>query len=259
TIADERTDNLVITIDDEDRFVERLLAGLTEHPAYYAHMSLLNLAGPLEASLAPPGPVEGDELRRRLEAGEWVVDLRSRKAFAADHLTGSIGVELDDPFSTYVGWLIPWGSRLTLLAATSEMVAAAQRQLVRIGLDQLGGAATGELDEAATDVPREAYRVTDFVGLAAVMERGDAPVVVDVRRRDEWQSGHVEGASNLPLHELVAHSHHAPDGELWVHCASGYRASIAASLLARARFPVVLVDDEFDRAEAAGLKIVTPS
>ena len=259
TIADERTDNLVVTIDDEDRFVEQLLAGLTEYPAYYAHMSLLNLAGPLEASLAPPVPVEADELRRRLEAGEWVVDLRSRRAFAADHLAGSIGVELDDPFSTYVGWLIPWGSRLTLLAPTSETVAAAQRQLVRVGLDQLGGAATGELDEAATGVPRAAYRVTDFVGLAAAVERGEAPVVVDVRRRDEWRSGHVEGARNLPLHELVTHSHHAPGGELWVHCASGYRAAIAASLLARAHFPVVLVDDDFDRAEAAGMKMVASS
>ena len=259
TIADERADNLVVTIDDEDRFVERLLAGLTEHPAYYTHMSFLNLAGPLEASLAPPVPVEADELRRRLEAGEWVVDLRSRTAFAADHLAGSIGVELDDPFSTYVGWLIPWGSRLTLLAASSDDVAEAQRQLVRIGYDQLGGAATGVLDEAAPGVPRSAYRVTDFVGLAAAVERGEAPVVVDVRRSDEWRTGHVEGARNLPLHELFTHSHHVPGGELWVHCASGYRAAIAASLLARARFPVVLVNDEFDRAEAAGLKLVTSS
>lgn len=259
TIADERTDNLVVTIDDEDRFVERLLAGLTEHPAYYAHMSLLNLAGPLEASLAPPVPVEADELRRRVEASEWVVDLRSRKAFAADHVAGSISVELDDPFSTYIGWLIPWGSRLTLIATTAGDVAAAQRQLVRIGIDQLGGAVTGELDEAAAGVPRAAYRITDFAGLAAAMARGEPLVVVDVRRRDEWRSGHVEGARNIPLHELVARHHHVPEGELWVHCASGYRAAIAASLLARARFPVVLVDGEFDRAEAAGLKIATAS
>ena len=69
----------------------------------------------------------------------------------------------------------------------------------------------------------------------------------------------MKGSHNLPLHELVTHFHHAPVGELWVHCASGYRAVIAASLLARARFPVVLVDDEFDRAEAAGMKIVTSS
>lgn len=259
TIADERAENLVVTIDDEDRFVERLLAGLTEHPAYYAHMSLLNLAGPLEASLAPPVPVEADELRRRLDAGEWVVDLRSRKAFAADHLAGSIGVELDDGFSTYLGWLIPWGSRLTLLATTPEEVAAAQRQLVRIGLDQLGGAATGSLDDMATGIPRSTHPVTDFGGLAAAVGRDEALVVVDVRRRDEWQAGHVEGSRNLPLHELITHVHHVPDGELWVHCASGYRAAIGASLLARAGYPVVLIDDEFDRAEAAGLTIVTPA
>lgn len=259
TIADERAENLVVTIDDEDRFVERLLAGLTEHPAYYAHMSLLNLAGPLEASLAPPVPVEADELRRRLDAGEWVVDLRSRKAFAADHLAGSIGVELDDGFSTYLGWLIPWGSRLTLLATTPEEVAAAQRQLVRIGLDQLGGAATGSLDDMATGIARSTHPVTDFGGLAAAVGRDEALVVVDVRRRDEWQAGHVEGSRNLPLHELITHVHHAPDGELWVHCASGYRAAIGASLLARAGYPVVLIDDEFDRAEAAGLTIVTPA
>jgi glyoxylase-like metal-dependent hydrolase (beta-lactamase superfamily II)/rhodanese-related sulfurtransferase len=259
TIADERSDNLVITIDDEDRFVERLLAGLTEHPAYYAHMSLLNLAGPLEASLAPPVPVEADELRRRLEAGEWVVDLRSKQAFAADHLDGSIGVELDDALSTYLGWLIPWGSRLTLIAATADDVAAAQRQLVRIGLDQLGGAASGDLDDMAAGVARSNYPVTDFAGLAAALERGEAPVVVDVRRRDEWQSGHVERSRNLPLHELVTHAHHAPDGELWVHCASGYRAAIGASLLARAGYPVVLIDDDVDRAEAAGLNIVAPA
>jgi glyoxylase-like metal-dependent hydrolase (beta-lactamase superfamily II)/rhodanese-related sulfurtransferase len=258
TIADERADNIAITIDDEERFVERLLAGLTEHPAYYAHMSLLNLAGPFEASLALPVPVDADELRRRLDAGEWVVDLRARTAFAVDHLTGSIGVELDDGFSTYLGWLIPWGSRVTLLAPTADDVAAAQRQLLRIGLDQLGGAAIGDLDDLATGVERAEYPVVDFAGIAAAIEEGRSPVVVDVRRRDEWQSGHVDGAHSLPLHELVTHAHHAPAGELWVHCASGYRAAIGASLLARAGFPVVLVDDEFDRAAAAGLHIVDP-
>lgn len=258
TIADERRENLVITIDDEDEFVERLLAGLTDHPAYYAHMSLLNLAGPLEASLAPPVPVDGDELRRRLGAGEWVVDLRKRTAFAADHLAGCIGIELDDPFSTYVGWLIPWGSRLTLLGETAEQVAEAQLQLVRIGIDQLGGAASGSLDDIGPGLVRGTYAVRDFRELREALEASAAGhsgemAVIDVRRADEWREEHIEGSHNVPLHELLAHAHHVPAGELWVHCESGYRSSIAASLLARAGYPVVLVDDMFEHASDARL------
>lgn len=247
TIADERRENLVVRFDDEDRFVEHLLAGLSDHPAYYAHMSPLNLAGAFEAQLEPPATVEVDELRRRLDAGEWVVDLRTRTAYARDHLSGSIGIELDDPFSTYVGWLIPWGTRLTLLGATEHEVAAAQRQLVRIGIDQLGGAGAGELDAVAPGLARRSYPVSDFAGLAAARREPDRRIaVVDVRRADEWSDAHVDGALNLPLHTLLTHLHHVPDGELWVHCASGYRSSIAASLLDRAGYPVVLVDDEFD-------------
>lgn len=263
TIADERTENLVVTIDDEDEFVERLLAGLTDHPAYYAHMSLLNLAGPLEASLAPPVPVDADELRRRLGAGEWVVDLRKRTAYAADHLAGSIGIELDDPFSTYVGWLIPWASRLTLLGETEEQVADAQLQLVRIGIDQLGGAATGSLDELGEGLVRGTYPVRDFGGLKEALESAAAGhsgevAVIDVRRADEWRECHVAGSHNMPLHELVTHAHHVPIGELWVHCESGYRSSIAASLLARAGYPVVLIDDAFDHAGEVGLDMTGP-
>lgn len=253
TVGHERVENLVVTIDDEDRFVDRLLAGLTEHPAYYAHMSLLNLAGPLEAALGHPGPVDAGQLRRRLEAGEWVIDLRDRTAYSADHLVGSIGIELDDPFSTYVGWLIPWGTRITLLGAHVEDIADAQRQLARIGLDQLGGAATGPLDLIAPDLARASYPVSDFRGLAkAIDDEGSDPVVVDVRRRDEWNAGHVPGSHNIPIHELLEHLHHVPAGELWVHCASGYRAAIATSLLARAGYSVVLIDDDYTAAVEAG-------
>lgn len=256
TVADERIDNLVVTVDGEDHFVDRLLDGLTDHPAYYAHMSPLNLAGAFEPALDPPVPVDGEELGRRLGAGEWVVDLRSRTAFAADHLTGSIGIELDDPFSTYLGWLIPWGTRLTLLGATAGDVVEAQLQLVRIGIDQLGGAGVGPLDDIGAGLDRSSFRVSDFEELAQLRVDGPEQVeVVDVRRVDEWREAHIEGSHHVPLHGLLQHLHHVPDGTLWVHCASGYRASIATSLLHRAGYPVVLVDADFEAAERAGLPI----
>ncbi len=78
-------------------------------------------------------------------------------------------------------------------------------------------------------------------------------VVLDVRRELEWREAHIDGAVHVPLHELPGGIGRVPPGEVWVHCASGYRAAVAASFLAAAGRQVVTVDDEFDRAAAAGL------
>ena len=121
-----------------------LLAGLDAFPAYYAHMGPANAAGPSGPDLTPPQRADAAELRRRIEAGEWVVDLRARRAFAAGHVPGTLGFDLDGSFATYLGWLIPWGTPLTLLGHTPEQVAEAQRELVRIGIDRPAAAATGE-------------------------------------------------------------------------------------------------------------------
>jgi rhodanese-related sulfurtransferase len=82
-------------------------------------------------------------------------------------------------------------------------------------------------------------------------------VVLDVRRTSEYDDAHLAGSVNVPLHELPDRVHEVPDGETWVHCKSGYRASIAGSLLAAAgRLPVV-VDDDFDNAAGAGLPVTS--
>ena len=145
TIGGERRVNPVLIL-DEERYVSELLAGLDAYPAYYAHMGSANAAGPSGADLSPPNRADAAELSRRLEAGEWVVDLRARRAFAAGHVAGTLSFDLDGSFATYLGWLIPWGTPLTLLGQTSEQVAEAQRELVRIGIDRPAGAATGHPD-----------------------------------------------------------------------------------------------------------------
>ena len=86
------------------------------------------------------------ELRRRIEGGEWVVDLRNRTAFAAGHAPGTLNFGLDGGFATYLGWLIPWGTPLTLLGESAEDVTEAQRELVRIGIDRPAAHATGGPD-----------------------------------------------------------------------------------------------------------------
>lgn len=253
TVGQEQKSNAALTTDDEDRFVAELLGGLTAYPRYYAHMAPLNRRGPDEADLAPPSEVDPAEIRRRIHAGEWVVDLRSRKAFADGHVAGTINVEVGDSFVTYLGWTIPWGTPVTLVGDTADEVAEAQRQLTRIGIDRPAGGADGGPGSwgAGSEISR--YRSATFAELAGEIGRGDT-VVLDVRRDDERAEGHIEGSRHIRLDQLEDRMDEVPDGrEVWVHCASGYRASIAASLLDRAGKRVVAIHDDWEASGPAGL------
>ncbi|UER54672.1 MBL fold metallo-hydrolase [Kineosporiaceae bacterium SCSIO 59966] len=254
TIGQEKRTNPALT-QDEQAYVEELLAGLDAWPAYYAHMGPANAAGPGAPDLSAPRPVDADELRGRLERGEWVVDLRTRTAFAAGHVAGTLNFGLDGQFATYLGWLIPWGTPLTLLGESEEQVAEARRELVRIGIDELQGAATGTPQEWAGGRELASYPLATFADLARV--RHHRPVtVLDVRREPEFTEAHIDGALNIPVHELLDRVGEVPAGEIWVHCAGGYRASVAASFLTAAGRTVTSVDDSFDQAQRTGLPVV---
>lgn len=250
TIGKERAENDALLATDEADYVEALVANLTAYPRYYAHMAPANLAGPVESDLRPVDEVDPAELVGRIGDGEWVVDLHTRTAFAADHLRGSIGIELGDQFATYLGWLIPWGTPVTLVGDDPEAVANAQRQLTRIGIDRPAGAAHGTPADLVERASRSSYPTATFTDLAA---RDGAEPVLDVRRDDEWARGGIPSAVHVPLADLLDRLDGLPPGTLWVHCASGFRASIAASLLDRAGRDVVLVDDGYDRAVQLGL------
>lgn len=252
TIGQEKTANDALVVDDEQTFVDNLVAGLTAYPRYYAHMGARNRAGALPIDLSPPAAADPSELARRITDGEWVIDLRSRTAFAAHHLEGSVGIELGEQFATYVGWVIPWGTPVTLVGDSPGQVSDAQRQLVRIGIDRPAAAATGTIEELADGRPLGHFRRVSFQQLDE--ERRTAPgTVLDVRRDDERASSALPHSVHVPLHELLDQLQGLPPGRLWVHCASGFRASIAAGLLDRAGRDVVLVDDSYAAAEKLGL------
>ncbi|OLZ73442.1 MBL fold metallo-hydrolase [Streptomyces sp. IMTB 2501] len=253
TIGEEKESNEALTR-DVDGFVADLLAGLDDVPAYYAHMGPANTAGPAPVDLTPPAVADADEIAARLAAGEWVVDLRHRVAFAEGHVAGSVNFEAGGQLATYLAWLIPWGRPVTLLAASAEQLAAAQRELVRVGIDRPAAAATGEPSgwvgrgEALASFPR-----ASFADLAEHAE--DGVVVLDVRRDAERAAGFIDGSVHIPVHALHRRLHEVPEGQVWVHCAGGMRAAIAASLLDAAGRGVVAVDDSFDAAEKAGFAV----
>jgi glyoxylase-like metal-dependent hydrolase (beta-lactamase superfamily II)/rhodanese-related sulfurtransferase len=255
TIGREKRSNPALTQDEED-YVRELLGGLGAWPAYYVHMGPANKAGPGAPDLSVPEPADAAELRRRIEAGEWVVDLRNRSAFAAGHAPGTLNFGLDGSFSTYLGWLIAWGTPVTLLGETAEDVARAQRELVRIGIDRPAAQATGGPEDWSPDKP-VSFPTATFADLEQVRHHR-AVVVLDVRRTEEHGSARIEGAVNIPIHELPLRIGEVPPGEVWVHCAAGYRASIAASFLDAAGRGLVAIDDQFENAAKAGLPLVGP-
>lgn len=255
TIGKEKSVNAAL-IQDVESFVARLLVELDDIPAYYAHMGPANAAGPAPLDLTPPAVADADEIAARLGAGEWVVDLRNRVAFAEGHVAGSFNFEADGKIATYLAWMIPWGKPVTLLAESPEQLAAAQRELVRVGIDRPAAAAAGTPQQWVREGDRPvSFPRSTFAGL---VEHGtDGIVVLDVRRDAERAAGYVEGSVHIPIHQLHKRLGEVPNGTVWVHCGGGMRAAIAASLLDAAGRDVVAIDDGFEAAEAAGLSIVT--
>jgi hydroxyacylglutathione hydrolase len=251
TIGEEKRSNPALAL-GADSYVGALVAALDDYPAYYAHMAAVNRAGPDTADPAPPAAVTAGELDRRIAAGEWAVDLRQRRVFAAGHVPGSLSFELGHSFATYLGWLIPWGAPLTLIGEAGAQIAAAQRELSRIGIDRLAGAVITSAPDWPASGTLASYSVSDFTGLAAERDRQDV-VILDVRRARERAGGYIEGSRHVPLHELPSRLRALPRRPVWVHCQGGYRASIAASLLHAAGYEVTAVDDDFGGAAEAGL------
>ena len=223
TVGEQAKVNPALTR-DEQTFVDELIAGLTAIPAWYSHMGPGNAAGPAPVDLSAPRHVDPAELAGRLAAGEWVIDLRTRTAFAAGHLPGALNFELAIAnFVTYVGWLIPWGGPITLIGETEQQVAEARRELVRIGIDRLAGAAIGSPEALSAGRELASYPVSDFSGLAAALGSDPDLVVLDARRDDERAGGGVRGSRHIPIHDLPGRLDEVPDGDVWVYCGSGYR------------------------------------
>lgn len=258
TLGQEKRANPALRLAAEE-FVRETLTGLGTYPAYYAHMGVVNLTGPEPVDLRPPEHADPDELRRRLERGEWVVDLRHRTAYVQAHLAGTLSLGLDGPIATWLGWMIDWGAPLTLLGDSPDQVARAQRELVRIGIDRVDAAATGPPEELTTD-PSQVHSLdtADFADLAELLTgrtagTQESEVVLDVRLDNEWNASHIAGAAHIPLPEVAHRMGEIPPGRVWVHCGSGYRAAAAASMLHGAGRRVVLVDDSYANAAPSGV------
>lgn len=252
TMRAEKKINIAFTA-ERDEFISQVISGLGPYPRYYAHMGSANQAGPGEVPQLHIHSYAADEIGERLSQDKsWVIDTRSRKLFAAHHPEGAVGIELGNSFATYAGWIIPWSDRLLLVGDTERALLDAYKELSRIGMDAFVDGATNDLQSYFDSGDKSEYRVVTFDDLKERMQ--SKPHVLDVRQKAERADGYIAGSQHIPLHDLLDRIDETPGDEaIWVHCASGYRASIAASLIDRSGRTPVLVDDTFEHALELGL------
>lgn len=223
----------------KEKFVELATADLPPAPAYFPHAAAANmraravlddvLAGELVA-LAP------ETVLAAQAAGATVLDVREPDDFARGHIAGSINVGLSGKFAHWCGTLLDRAEPVVLVAPAGKEREAVLR-LARVGLEQVKGYARGgheALAAARPDLVRRFRRHTSEE-LAAQLAGADAPLVLDVRLPGERAAKRIAKSAFVPLDELEARAREIPrDRRVVIHCAGGYRSSIAASLLMRA-------------------------
>jgi hydroxyacylglutathione hydrolase len=247
TMAEERARNRALAARDEDSFMSQQLTGLLAFPSYYRHIAPINRAGPrLIADLQTPKPMSPGQVAVLAEEEVWVVDGRWRVQFARGHVPGSINVELQDSFASYVGWVVPFGHPIVLVLPDPEEASLreATTQLLRIGYERLEGYLAGGLDAwRSSGRPMATYPVAGLEEWCHAWRAGHASRMLDVRQQVEWDRGHIAGSTHIFVGDLPDRLVEVPgEGEVWAACATGHRASMAASLLDRAGVPVRLVD-----------------
>ena len=236
TVGYEKIGNWGVATTDEAEFVRMVLAGQPEPPRYVAEMKRINQVGPrLLGGVTPPARLPAAALERALGEGAMVVDTRAAAAFAAGHVPGTINVPLDASFTTWAGWLVPYDRPLYLIVDESRGQPAGEaiRDLAMIGLDDVAGYFGADAIERWPSAGRVLETVEQATAdeVASLMA-SEAVQVVDVRGRAEWESGHLNGVPNIPVGYLGDRIAELPaDRPVVVHCQSGARSAIAASVL----------------------------
>ncbi|HEX6469019.1 MAG TPA: MBL fold metallo-hydrolase [Streptosporangiaceae bacterium] len=243
TIAAERADNPLLVAAGYEGFHAELCSEPMAYPAYYAHMAALNRAGvPVLGGVPDVPALSARRLAAHRDRGAWVVDARDREAFAKAHIPGSLNIELNSGFGSYVGWMLPFDASLVLVLPEpyDASLAEAATQLLRIGWTRVGGYLDGGID--TWDGELRSYPTAGLDELRAAVERGDDLLVLDVRQELEWGWGVIPASRKIFVADLPGRLDTLPhDRPVWVICSNGHRAAIAASLLDRAGFPVHLI------------------
>ncbi|HSD71166.1 MAG TPA: rhodanese-like domain-containing protein [Thermoanaerobaculia bacterium] len=242
TIGQQRQFNYALRPMPKEEFVRMMTTDLPEAPAYFSRDVAINRDGAPElAELPDPAALSARDVEALQKKGAVVLDTRPAAQFGAGHVPGSLQIGLSGQFASWAGALISPGSPIVLVADEEEQVREARTRLARVGIENVAGYLDGGIlswhDEGLPLATTEQIGVEE---LDARIREGTSGKIVDVRRPGEWQAGHIPGAMHVPLNALAGEAGALPkDQPLAVICASGFRSSIATSVLEQQGFTKV--------------------
>jgi hydroxyacylglutathione hydrolase len=263
TVGYEKIANWGVGTTDEDEFVRMVLDGQPEPPRYFAEMKRINKEGPrILGERSHPVRLSPAAAHALVRARAAIVDTRPAAAFAAGHLPGTLNIPMNESFTTWAGWLLPYDQDIYVLVEDGCPACAdtAVRDLAMIGLDRVAGIVGEDALAAWTADGHPLGTVAQRLPaeVAEMLARGEG-MVVDVRGHAEWEAGHLPGVRNIPVGHLTAHlAELRTDGPLVVQCQSGARSAIAASVLqAHGIADVANLVGGYTAWRAAGLPVTT--
>lgn len=246
TLGYEKKFNWAFQINEEDKFIEELLAGQPEPPKYFAMMKKLNKLGPALLRLE-----ETPKISLADTGNAVIVDTRPAKEFAAGHLEGSLNIPYNKSFPNWAGWLLSYDRDIVLITEP-EKLAEIKKSLESIGLDQV----TGYLDPRELGDNLESYEEIPASKAKELLE-DENYFVIDVRNQTEWDDGHIPGAHHIMLGTLADHLEKIPKNKKIIsQCQSGARSAIGTSLLMAHGFKEILnLEGGFSAWETEGLPV----
>jgi glyoxylase-like metal-dependent hydrolase (beta-lactamase superfamily II)/rhodanese-related sulfurtransferase len=262
TIGEQRRSNYALQPMSKAAFVDLVTADQPEAPPYFTYDAVLNSQErpTLDQTLERIGALALDQALALQASGAQVLDTRDPAEFAAAHLAGSINVGLGGQYATWAGSVLSREQPIVIVADPGREHEAAMR-LGRIGFDHVAGYLQDGLRgvESRPELLRQTERVSALVAAGRAGGRAPAPAIVDVRGEGERQQKRIAGSIGIPLTHLPARLSELPkDRPLLVHCAGGYRSSIAASLLQRHGFTAGEIAGGIAAWEAARLPLDGP-
>ncbi len=245
TLGYERSTNPALAQRAKEDFIQWDVENLPEQPANVRRIKGMNRRGPVVLGEIKPKALTVHDSLPYFQRGAALLDTRTKEAYVAKHVPGSVHLPADEQLSNRIGFILPPEVPVVLLLADPAEYSSVVYSLARVGYEHVVGYLAASLEEwEAMGLPVTSGDIRDIEAreLKALLDtgNGDRPVVVDVREAWEFRSGHVENAVHIPLGELAQRVGELdPERPVAVICASGSRSQSAAAFLGQQSFKTV--------------------